>query len=378
MGKPKKRTSRGIYILLLLSVLVLLGLGVLLLVRRTQPSPPSLPMIETAAASIPAVTTATTAATASETTAPATTFTETVTTAPQLPPGTVTGLKLSFYHAVMYLGDPAIMPVVFLEPEDAADKRELWESSDPSVAAVDESGNITAVGEGRCVIRCSAVSNPAVSAEVIVTVEPAPEYRTTPAMSTPSSTTHTVTVDETRKDINVIGGITYVQGIMLVNKTYPLPQSYNPGGLIPEAAQAFAEMREAASSEGIYLFSHSDYRSHWSQAAIYNNYTYRDGTDGADRYSARAGYSEHQTGMVIDVNWPGEAFNNTPEADWLEKNCWKFGYIIRYPREKEAYTGYKYESWHIRYVGKEWAKEITESGLSMEEYFNVPSVYPQT
>ena len=375
MGKTKKRSARGLYVLLLLAVLLLLGAGVMLLLRQTQPAPAPLPVIETAPPSIPAVTTAAAETTAAAVTTAAADTTDT-TAAPVLPPGSVTGLRLSFYHAVMYLGDPGIMPVVFLEPEDAADKRERWESSDPSVAAVDESGKITAVSEGRCIIRCSSVSNPSAAAEVIVTVEPVPEMRTTPAMSTPSSTTHTVTVDETRKDISVIGGITYVQGVMIVNKTYPLPESYNPGGLIPEAAEAFSEMREAASAEGIYLFSHSDFRSHWSQAAIYSNYVYRDGIDGADRYSARAGYSEHQTGMVIDVNWPGEAFNGTAEADWLEQNCWKYGYIIRYPRDKEDFTGYKYESWHIRYVGREWAREITESGLSMEEYFNVPSVYP--
>ena len=374
MGKPKKKVSRGLYILLLIAVLAMLALSVALLMRRTESAPQTLPIIETAAASMPAVTTAaTTAATTTVTTAAA----ETSTTAPLLPPGTVTGMQLSFYHATMYLGDPSIMPVVLLEPADAADTREIWESSDNSVASVDENGNISAVSEGRCIIRVYSANNPSVAAEVVVTVEPAPEHRTTPAMSTPSSTTHTVTVDETRKDINVIGGITYVQGVMIVNKTYPLPDSYNPGGLIPEAAEAFAAMRSAASAEGIYLFSHSDFRSSWSQVSIYQNYCNKYGQEAADRFSARPGYSEHQTGMVIDVNWPGDAFNGTAEANWLEENCWKFGYIIRYPRDKEAYTGYKYESWHIRYVGKEWAKEITESGLSMEEYFNVPSVYPQ-
>ena len=373
--KAKKRSARGLYVLLLVAVLAMLGLGFALLVRHSEPSPEPLPMIATAAASIPAVTTAATTATTVTTTA---TTAETVTTSALLPPGTVTGIRLSFYHATIYLGDPAVMPVVLWEPDDAADKRAHWESSDESIAAVDESGKITAVSEGRCIIRVCSVNNPAVAAEVIVTVEPAPEFRTTPAMSTPSSTTHTVTVDETRKDINVIGGITYVQGVMIVNKTYPLPSSYNPGRLIPEAAEAFRELCSAASAEGIYLYSHSDFRSSSSQAAIYQNYCYKYGQDGADHFSARPGYSEHQTGMVIDVNWPGDAFNGTAEANWLEENCAKFGYIIRYPRDKEEFTGYKYESWHIRYVGKEWAKEITESGLSMEEYFDVPSVYPET
>ena len=80
--------------------------------------------------------------------------------------------------------------------------------------------------------------------------------------------------------------------------------------------------------------------------------------------------------MVIDVNYPGDSFNDTEEAIWLEQNCHRFGFVIRYPRGKDAYTGYKYESWHIRYVGEEWAALLYESGLSIEEYFHIPSVYP--
>ena len=376
MPKKKKRPARGLYILLLIAVLAILAVGIALALRSGSKVPVPVPV----ATAPPAMTTAATALVRAETTTTTTTAAEAATeaeTEKSLPPGMVSGIRLSFYHATMYLGDPSIMPLVLMEPEDAFDKSEHWESSDESVAIVDESGNITAVGEGRCVIRVTALSNPEVYAEVIVTVEPAPEYRTTPAMSTPSRETTTMTVDEMRKDINVIGGITYVQGVMIVNKTYPLPSSYNPGGLIPEAAQAFSDMRAAASADGIYLFSHSDYRSHWSQVSIYGNYCSQYGQDAADRFSARPGYSEHQTGMTVDVNWPGDAFNGTAEAEWLEKNCAKYGFIIRYPRDKEAYTGYKYESWHIRYVGKEWAAVITASGLSMEEFFDVTSVYPE-
>ena len=164
---------------------------------------------------------------------------------------------------------------------------------------------------------------------------------------------------------------------MLVNKTYPLPETYNPAGMTPETAKAFKELQQAAKDEaGLTLYSHSDFRSYRSQAVIYQGYAARDGLEEADRYSARAGYSEHQTGMVIDVNDPNYSFNGTKEAKWLGENCWRFGFIIRFPEGKEQFTGYEYESWHIRYVGKEWAKTIHDSGLSLEEFLNVRSQYP--
>lgn len=374
MKKPKKRRrpsgERLLYTVLLLMMIAVLAGGIRLVDKRSREDKTLPAPVQTAAP----VQTTTTAAAATTATTAVTTTTETTTTT--VLPGSVTGISLSFYHALLYCGDPAILPVVRMEPADALDPSELWESSDPDVAAVDESGYITPVGTGSCTVSVRSVSNPSVTAQIRITVEEAPAQRTTPPMSVPSETTYTATVDPTREDIQVIGGITYVQGVMIVNKTYPLPDSYNPGGLIPEAAEAFSEMRQAASADGISLFSHSDFRSRWSQAAIYQNYCNRDGKDAADRFSARPGYSEHQTGMVIDVNWPGPAFDDTPAAVWLEENCWKYGYIIRYPRDKEEYTGYKYESWHIRYVGREWAEVITESGLSMEEFFQVTSAYP--
>ena len=179
-----------------------------------------------------------------------------------------------------------------------------------------------------------------------------------------------------RTDIKVIDGVTYVQGLMIVNKTYALPSSYNPGGLTPETKSAFAEMQKAAfNSEGLNLYSVSDFRSYETQRILYNNYVKRDGKAAADTYSARPGHSEHQTGLAIDVNCAGDAFHNTREAKWLAENCWKYGFIVRYPLGKADKTGYKYESWHIRYVGKEWAKKIYDSGLCMEEYFNLTSEY---
>ena len=100
-----------------------------------------------------------------------------------------------------------------------------------------------------------------------------------------------------------------------------------------------------------------------------------DGQEAADTYSSRPGHSEHQSGLAADINNPDESFNGTAAAEWLKNNCYKYGFIVRFPEGKEEYTGYIYESWHLRYVGKEWAKKITESGKSLEEYFGITSRY---
>ena len=95
----------------------------------------------------------------------------------------------------------------------------------------------------------------------------------------------------------------------------------------------------------------------------------------ADTFSARPGHSEHETGLAIDVNDPSDSFNNTAEAAWLAEHCWDYGFILRYPQGKQDITGYKYESWHIRYVGTKLSKELQKSGQTMEEYFGLTSQY---
>ncbi len=310
----------------------------------------------------------------------------TVTSETTLAPGTVTGIKLSFYEAVMKVGDDTVMPLVTMEPADAKDVTEKWESSDTKVATVDDIGRIKPVGTGACTIRVTSVSNPNVFAEVKVRVT-APATTTTvtttaaPATSGPAATaaasTYTTAVgaDGKRTDIEVKDGITYIQGILIANKTYALPKEYNPGAMTPETKAAFDELVRDASAAGLSMKSVSDFRSYDTQAQLYQNYCNRDGQAAADTYSARPGHSEHQTGLAIDVNCAGSAFDNTPEAKWLAENCWKYGFILRYPKGKENITGYQYESWHIRYLGKEWAKTITESGLTLEEYFQIDSKY---
>ena len=180
----------------------------------------------------------------------------------------------------------------------------------------------------------------------------------------------------TKRNIEKIDGITYVNGILIANKTYDLPSTYNPGGILPEAQAAFNEMKAAAwNNDRISLDICSGFRSYSYQSTLYNNYVARDGKAAADTYSARAGHSEHQTGLAMDINMAGSAFDNTPAAKWLAAHCAEYGFIIRYPQGKQDITGYKYESWHVRYLGKKLAKEVTDSGLTLEEFLCIDSVY---
>lgn len=175
--------------------------------------------------------------------------------------------------------------------------------------------------------------------------------------------------------IEVKNGITYVNGILIANKTYPVPASYNPG-LDPQAQAAFNKMQQAAAAQGIYLWICSGFRSYSYQSQLYNNYVAVDGKAAADRYSARPGYSEHQTGLAMDINYASSYFDNTPEAKWLAAHCSDYGFIIRYKAGKESSTGYMAESWHIRYLGDvSLCKSIEASGLSLEEYLGITSVY---
>ena len=184
-----------------------------------------------------------------------------------------------------------------------------------------------------------------------------------------------ITVKTPDHTVEVINGMSYVDGVLLANKTYSLPASYDPKGLTKETSAAFKKMQTAAYKDGISLWVCSGYRSYYDQRYLYNMYCNRDGKAAADKYSARPGYSDHQTGMAIDVNNASDSFSGTREAKWLANNCAKYGFIIRYPKGKEAYTGYQYESWHIRYVGTPLAQNITNSGLSLEEYFGITSQY---
>ena len=183
--------------------------------------------------------------------------------------------------------------------------------------------------------------------------------------------------EEVKKEEKIIvkDGLTYIGGILIVNKTYSLPKDYDPGELSKEASDAFEEMKADALKDDIELWIQSGYRSYSLQEELYNRYVEEDGKQKADTYSARPGHSEHQTGLAMDLNIIDSSFEGTPEAIWLEENAYKYGFIIRYPKGKERITGYMYEPWHLRYLGKETAKKVYESGLTLEEYLGIDSKY---
>lgn len=181
-------------------------------------------------------------------------------------------------------------------------------------------------------------------------------------------------------------GITYIDNVIIANKTYSLPSNFAPNNLVTingyikvvdYVKDAFNELKSDSTSIGLNIYASSGYRSYSDQNYIYNNYVSWDGQENADTYSARAGHSEHQTGLAIDVNTIDSSFEGTSESNWLKDNCYKYGFIIRYPKGKENITGYMYEPWHIRHVGKDLAAKLYNNGdwITLEEYFGIDSKY---
>ena len=159
--------------------------------------------------------------------------------------------------------------------------------------------------------------------------------------------------------------------IIIVNKKHGLSKDYNPGEN-PTAKAAFVRLRDDMINQGLNVGrSYSGFRSYDYQKTLYDNYVSRDGQAAADRYSARPGFSEHQTGLVFDLtDKSGNLLEDARASQWLKDNAHNYGFIVRFQAGKEASTGYMPEAWHIRYVGKE-AKDIHDSGLSLEEYFGI-------
>ena len=185
-------------------------------------------------------------------------------------------------------------------------------------------------------------------------------------------------------EVKKVNGLYYVDGYLIANKTYSLPETYNPGALNSTVKTAADKMFAAAKNEkGYNLYSASGFRSYATQKSIYNRYVNNDGKAKADTYSARPGYSEHQTGLAFDVcDRNGGAcinsgFDNTGQAKWLSENAHKYGFILRYVKNKDDETGYMYESWHFRYVGTELAEKLYNNGnwITMESYFGITSSY---
>ena len=219
-----------------------------------------------------------------------------------------------------------------------------------------------------------------------------------PKPKTPTSTA----VDNNAVDANLPSKAEFEDPdsiLILVNKANPLTSDYEPNDLVScrdlgitvvgvndkmrkEAAEALKEMCDAAKKDGVDVFLGSGYRSYENQDSLWHSYANRDGAKSADEYSARAGCSEHQTGLCFDAaqgdggldgyNYT-QKFEDTQMGKWLLENSWKHGFILRYPLNKESVTGYVYEPWHYRYIGKKWARYVHDAGQDMtyEEVFNL-------
>ena len=173
---------------------------------------------------------------------------------------------------------------------------------------------------------------------------------------------------------------------ILVNKYYSLPDKYAPDDIVSmnsqyaypdnsirsEVYDAFKEMSKAAKADGVTLIVNSSYRDYESQKEIYEDYKDKNGIEYADKYAARPNFSEHQTGLSLDIFSPGygmKNFENSKAFEWLSSNCYKYGFILRYPKDKDSITGYSYEAWHYRYLGKDLAKKVYDSSLTFDEYY---------
>lgn len=157
--------------------------------------------------------------------------------------------------------------------------------------------------------------------------------------------------------------------IVVANKHYPMSKDYNPGEN-PTAKAELLKLIAAMQQAGFPISDHySGFRSYETQTQLYQNYVNKDGKAEADRYSARPGYSEHQTGLAFDlIETNGDLVTEEKAAQWLLDHAADYGFVVRYLKGKEKETGYMAEEWHLRYVGKE-AKDIAASGLSLEEYY---------
>ena len=200
--------------------------------------------------------------------------------------------------------------------------------------------------------------------------------------------------DRKREDQPVIQEVSHPDDLLvLVNKKWRLPADYIPSDLVvpqvrfgfsgehskkkmrKEAAKALEALFLAAEEKGYLLYAQSGYRPYERQEVLFASYTRRfQSVEKANQVRARPGHSEHQTGLAMDITSASvnmkltTSFGNTPEGKWVASHAHEFGFIIRYPKGKESITGYQYEPWHLRYVGKEAAKEIYERELTLEEY----------
>ena len=255
----------------------------------------------------------------------------------------------------LYIGDSSKINAKVV-PENAINKEIEFLTSNDSIASVDNEGKIVGKNKGRCEIEIKTKSEPVVKATVNVEVKQKVVYQSAPAPTTPAQSNGS--------------GFTYVQGVLIVNKKYSIPSTYNPG-VNGTAYAAYVSLKNAAESAGYSMPLLSGFRSYSTQVGLYNRYVSMYGQATADTFSARPGHSEHQTGLAFDVGSIDDNYGNTAAGKWLANNCHNFGFIIRYPYGKQGITGYQYEPWHIRYLGNPLATNVYNSGLCLEEYLGI-------
>ena len=227
-----------------------------------------------------------------------------------------------------------------------------------------------------------------------------------PSSPTPTTTSSSNPTNNTKQQNNTAKPATFNAKLysttdatslwVIANKKHPLnPVKYVPTDLVTpnvplrvlgnetmqvrrETATALEQMFADAKLNNLNLMISSGYRSYGYQVNLYNGYVQSQGQAIADQQSARPGYSEHQTGLSADIEPASrnceveQCFGTTPEGTWLAANAYKYGFIIRYPADKVAVTGYEYEPWHLRYVGVSLATEMHAKGIeTLEEFFGI-------
>lgn len=197
-------------------------------------------------------------------------------------------------------------------------------------------------------------------------------------------------VTEKGYTLTIKNNTAYIEGNVIANKTYGIPDNYQPEDpyrpvtgerfndcIDKKAMEAFQLMQSDAKALGLNIYIASGYRSYQYQVNLYDRYVSTSGKEKADTYSSRPGHSEHQTGMCFDLNSIEDSFANTNEGKWVHENAYRYGFVIRFPKGAEKYTGYQYESWHLRYVGENLAKKLYQNDeyISLEEYYGITSTY---
>lgn len=326
------------------------------------------------------------AATQSETTTSITTTagdlaamtTSATTTTKSADPTNTSGFKLDKYTVRIDVGDSA-MVYVQEYPDGTVEADERWSSDNDKIATVNEWGNITAVAPGTCYVTLKSAADPTqeVQIKVVVADDGSLQQTSNPNDNEKDKEPQSERAEAPAPSKINLDGCHYEGDVLIVNKSYSIPADYNPGSLDPTCSEWFNKLVEGAKKDGINIYLSSGFRSYGYQSDLYNGYCNDYGQATADTFSARPGYSEHQTGLAIDVNIVDDSFTGTPEAQWIEEHCYEYGFILRYPQGKESVTGYKYEPWHIRYVGTEVSYKIHEMGptATLEELYNLTSKY---